>query len=314
MVISSARRLRILSSFNLISLHLHQVFELDHDRYQGLALRLRESCTVKIADAKASQHLQVIDLHAGRQEVIQTDSKPNVDSFDYLEGSRALNDHRLLNDLAELLSKLEHILSGHKCNLKHLASLTLVVGNPNVLQQRDLDVLLQLETLTVVVPLNRPLKHKQALDQVEHALKALLVLVEHDFRRSEHAENSRHNESFALANAQFAHLTEAGVPLLLHRSAVVQVREPVALHSAQVVEDLGEGELGLVGQEPSSSRQHIINEALLHRLQGVLIRILYSLLLGRVDPLGQRLSEFRLAAILATLGCRSCILLLRRLS
>ena len=135
LVVSSARRLRILSSFDLISLHLHQVFELDHDRYQGLALRLRESCTVKIADAKASQHLQVIDLHASRQEVIQTDSEPNVDSFDYLEGSWALNDHRLFNDLAKLLSKLEHILSGHKCNLKHLASLTLVVGNPNVLQQ-----------------------------------------------------------------------------------------------------------------------------------------------------------------------------------
>lgn len=144
---------------------------------------LVEACPVEVLDAKASELFEVSHLHACSQEVVESDSEPDVNCFDDLESSRALQNYWLLNDFPEVLGELEGIASCQQSDLQHLAGLSLVVSNPNVLEKGDLQKLFEFVALAIVLPLDGTLKYKQAFEEAKHALKALLVVKQLYFRR-----------------------------------------------------------------------------------------------------------------------------------
>jgi len=59
---------------DLVTLELYEVFKLDHDRDERLALSLTEASTVQELDTESSEHLEVRQFHSCGQEVIEADS------------------------------------------------------------------------------------------------------------------------------------------------------------------------------------------------------------------------------------------------
>ena len=75
-----------------------------------MPLRFSEASTIEIFQTKASKLLKIRYLHAFLHEFIESNTKPYIDSFNNLKGSRALNDDWLLHDISKSLCKLKHIV------------------------------------------------------------------------------------------------------------------------------------------------------------------------------------------------------------
>ena len=150
-----------------------------------------------------------------------------------------------------MLSKLKCIVCGNHGDLEHLASLALVVGDPDVLQEGDFEELLELYALAVVLSFNRSLEDKQALGKVKQALKTLLVFKELDFWCRDNLENGMDQSSFDLSNAKLTDLPETSIPSLLHRNRLIELTEHIGMHGAQVIQHLGQRHLSLMSQEPT---------------------------------------------------------------
>ena len=80
-------------------------------------LRFAEASPVQVLNSKPSEHLEIGELHFLGQKVIKTNSKPDIDCFNYLKSSRTLNNYRLLNHFPQVFRELEGVPS---CDQTHL--------------------------------------------------------------------------------------------------------------------------------------------------------------------------------------------------
>ena len=74
-----------------------------------------------------------------------------------------MNNDWLLDNISQVFSELEGVVSSDHTHLQHLACLTLIVRDPNVLQESNLEELLKLCTLSIIFSFDRSLKDEEAL-------------------------------------------------------------------------------------------------------------------------------------------------------
>ena len=130
-----------------------------------------------------------------------------------------------------MFRELKCIIRGDHGDLEHLAGLTLIVHNPDVLQQRQFEELLKLKTLSIILALDRSLQNVQSLRQVQHAFEVLLSFKKLDLRGGDNSINGADEDGFALADAYFSDLPQRSVPSLLHSLTIIEILEPVRSHS-----------------------------------------------------------------------------------
>ena len=119
-----------------------------------MSLKFRKSSTIKIFEAKATKLFEVRDFHAFCHEFIKSDSKPDVDSFDDLEGSWTLDDDWLLYNVSKPLCELECVIGCEERDLKHLACFSLITCYPYILKKSYLDKLTQFLAGAIVLSLD----------------------------------------------------------------------------------------------------------------------------------------------------------------